>query len=68
MSPANGYYRDLRDHIKALRDNGLLQEIDRVVNKDSELHRLVRLQFRGLPEAKRRAFLFRKVTAARNRD
>lgn len=68
MSPANGYYRDLRDHIKALRDNGLLQEIDRVVNKDSELHPLVRLQFRGLPEAKRRAFLFRKVTDARNRS
>ena len=46
MSPANGYYRDLRDHIKALADKGLLVEIDRVVNKDSELHPLVRLQFR----------------------
>ena len=68
MSPANGYYRDLRDHIKALADKGLLVEIDRVVNKDSELHPLVRLQFRGLPEAKRRAFLFRKVVDARKRS
>jgi 4-hydroxy-3-polyprenylbenzoate decarboxylase len=68
MSPANGYYRDLRDHIKALADRGLLIEVDRVVNKDSELHPLVRLQFRGLPEAKRRAFLFRKITDARNRS
>ena len=67
MSPAIGYYRDLRDHIKALADKGLLVEIDRVVNKDSELHPLVRLQFRGLPEEKRRAFLFRKITDARNR-
>ena len=64
MSPAIGYYRDLRDHIKALADSGLLIEVDRVVNKDSELHPLVRLQFRGLPEAKRRAFLFRKITDA----
>jgi 4-hydroxy-3-polyprenylbenzoate decarboxylase len=68
MSSANGFYRDLRDHIKALKEEGLLHEINRVVNKDSELHPLVRLQFRGLPEPKRRAFLFRKVTDARNRS
>ena len=68
MSSVAGYYRDLRDHLKALKDEGLLYEITRLVNKDSELHPLVRLQFRGLPEAKRRAFLFRKVTDARNRS
>jgi len=68
MSSVAGYYRDLRDHVKALKDEGLLYEITRLVNKDSELHPLVRLQFRGLPEAKRRAFLFRKVTDARNRS
>src|SRR5215510_1008115 len=68
MSSSNGFYRDLRDHIKALKEEGLLHEINRVVNKDSELHPLVRLQFRGLPEAKRRAFLFRNVTDARYRS
>src|ERR1051325_6431102 len=67
MSAGKGFYRDLRDHIEALRQGGLLYEIDRVVNKDSELHPLVRLQFRGLPENKRLAFLVRNVTDAHNR-
>jgi 4-hydroxy-3-polyprenylbenzoate decarboxylase len=31
------------------------------VNKDTEMHPLVRLQFRGLPEAERRGWLFEQV-------
>ena len=44
MSSVAGYYRDLREHVKALKDEGLLYEITRLVNKDSELHPLVRLR------------------------
>jgi hypothetical protein len=40
-------YPDLHDHIGALREAGLLIEIDREINKDTEMHPLVRWQFRG---------------------
>ena len=60
-------YRDLRDYIAALERRGLLQTIDEPVCKDTELVPLVRLQFRGLPEAQRKAFWFRNVTDARGR-
>lgn len=56
------YYRDLRDFIKTLEEHNLLQRVKRQINKDTELHPLVRLQFRGLPEEKRKAFLFQDVT------
>ncbi|MBI4526132.1 MAG: UbiD family decarboxylase [Deltaproteobacteria bacterium] len=62
MPEAKGFYRDLRGHIEALRERDLLVQISRPINKDTELHPLVRLQFRGLPEVKRRAFLFDNVT------
>jgi UbiD family decarboxylase len=56
-------YRDLQDHIKALDDAGLLRVIDAPINKDTEMHPLVRWQFRGgIPEADRKAFLFTNVT------
>ena len=42
------YYRDLGEYLKALQNHGLLVRIKREVNKDPELHPLVRLQFRGL--------------------
>jgi UbiD family decarboxylase len=56
------YYKDLREYLKALESHGLLVRIKREVNKDTELHPLVRLQFRGLAEEQRKAFLFEKVT------
>lgn len=56
------YYQDLREHIKALESKGKLVRIKREINKDTELHPLVRWQFRGLPEAQRKAFLFHNVT------
>jgi len=52
------YYKDLREYLQALEAAGQLVRIKRSVNKDTELMPMVRLQFRGLPEEQRRAFLF----------
>jgi len=60
-------YLDLHDHIKLLEECGLLYRISRPIDKNSELHALVRLQFRGLPEDERKAFLFENVTDASGR-
>ena len=47
---------------------GSLTRIDHPVNKDTELHPLVRLQFiGGIPEPERRAFLFTNVVDATGR-
>ena len=55
-------YADLHDHIAALNSAGLLIRIARPINKDTEMHPLVRWQFRGgIPEAERKAFLFTNV-------
>jgi hypothetical protein len=40
-------YADLHDHQKALVKAGLLITVDRPINKDTEMHPLVRWQFRG---------------------
>ncbi|MCC6887581.1 MAG: UbiD family decarboxylase [Hyphomicrobiales bacterium] len=59
---------DLQEHLADLEANGLLTRIDRPVNKDTELHPLVRLQFiGGIPAAERRAFLFTNVVDASGR-
>jgi 4-hydroxy-3-polyprenylbenzoate decarboxylase len=59
---------DLQQHIADLAANGLLTRIEHPINKDTELHPLVRLQFLGgIPEAERRAFLFTHVTDATGR-
>ncbi|MEE8445572.1 MAG: UbiD family decarboxylase [Alphaproteobacteria bacterium] len=56
-------YPDFQEHLKALDRAGLLTVIDQPINKDTELHPLVRWQFRGgIPEADRKAFLFTNVT------
>lgn len=61
-------YPDMRDHIEELRERDLLVTVDREINKDTELHPLVRWQFRGgLPEEDRKAFLFTNVTDANGR-
>ena len=55
-------YPDLHDHLKTLEEAGLLIRVDREINKDTEMHPLVRWQFRGgIPEAERKAFLFTNV-------
>jgi 4-hydroxy-3-polyprenylbenzoate decarboxylase len=54
---------DLQSHLADLEARGLLVRIDRPIDKDTELHPLVRWQFLGgIPENKRRAFLFTNVT------
>src|SRR5215204_7362874 len=59
---------DFQEHLAALETNGLLHRIDRPINKDTELHPLVRWQFLGgVPEDKRRAFLFTNVTDVKGR-
>src|ERR1700756_599728 len=59
---------DFQGHLADLEANGLLLRIDRPINKDTELHPLVRWQFQGgLPEDERRAFLFTNVTDAAGR-
>ncbi len=66
--PARGY-RDLHEHIAALREAGLLIEVDRRINKDTEMHPLVRWQFRGGIDAEdRKAFLFTNVTDSKGRE
>jgi UbiD family decarboxylase len=66
--PAGRGYPDLHEHLETLRKRGLLVQIDRPVDKDSELHPLVRWQFvGGLRESQRRAFLFTNVTDGRGR-
>jgi hypothetical protein len=62
-----GYFKDLREHIAALDQAGLLVKIDEQINKDTELMPLVRWQFRGLPEEERRAFMFTNVVDAKGR-
>jgi UbiD family decarboxylase len=59
---------DFAEHLANLEAAGLLVRIDREVDKDTELHPLVRWQFRGgLDEADRRAFLFTNVVGADGR-
>ena len=65
--PARGY-PDLHDHIATLDEAGLLIRVDREINKDTEMHPLVRWQFRGgIPEHERKAFLFTNVVDSRGR-
>lgn len=61
-------YPDLHQHLDALDKAGLLVKVDRPIDKDSELHPLVRWQFRGgIAEKDRKAFLFRNVIDAKGR-
>jgi 4-hydroxy-3-polyprenylbenzoate decarboxylase len=54
--------RDFQEHLVRLEAAGLVTRIDRPIDKDTELHPLVRWQFQGgLAEAQRRAFLFTNV-------
>ncbi len=40
-------YNDLRQHLKALEQRGMLIRVKRPINKNTELHPLVRWQFRS---------------------
>src|SRR5256885_8778271 len=59
---------DLQEHVADLEARGLITRIDHPVNKDTELHPLVRWQFiGGVPERERRAFLFTHVVDGKGR-
>src|ERR1700731_4358621 len=59
---------DFQEHLANLEAAGLLVRIDREVNKDTELHPLVRWQFQGgLDEDQRRGVLFTHVGGAGGR-
>jgi 4-hydroxy-3-polyprenylbenzoate decarboxylase len=65
---AGGPPLDFQEHLARLEAAGLLVRVERPVNKDTELHPLVRWQFQGgLAEDQRRAFLFANVTDADGR-
>ncbi len=61
------YYQDLRKYLEVLEAKGKLVRVKRLINKDTELMPLVRWQFRGLPEEKRKAWLFENVTDIKGR-
>lgn len=64
-----GPYANLRDHLQTLDQAGLLIKVKRPINKDTELHPLVRWQYRGgIPEDERKAFLFEQVTDSRGKS
>src|SRR5438876_6912993 len=67
-TPVSVARKDLRAHLVDLENRGLLVRVSRPINKDTEMHPLVRWQFRGLPESERKAFLFEKVTDSRGRE
>jgi len=61
-------YPDLHEHVLALARAGLLVVVDEAINKDTEMHPLVRWQYRGgIPEPERKAFLFTHPTDSKNR-
>jgi 4-hydroxy-3-polyprenylbenzoate decarboxylase len=61
-------YPDLHEHVLALARAGLLLVVDEPIDKDTEIHPLVRWQYRGgIPEHERRAFLFTWPTDATGR-
>src|SRR5258708_3262407 len=62
-------YPDLHEHLDELKRRGLLLVIDRVIDKDAELHPLVRWQFvGGMEEAERRALPFTNIVDGRGRQ
>ena len=68
MTNATRGYPDLHEHLEALKAQGLLLTIDEPIDKDAEMHALVRWQFvGGLEEAQRKAFLFTNIRDGRGR-
>src|SRR6476620_6553699 len=61
-------YPDLHEHVLALAREGLLVVVDEPINKDTEMHPLVRWQYRGrIAEPDRKAFLFTQPTDSKGR-
>jgi 4-hydroxy-3-polyprenylbenzoate decarboxylase len=61
-------YPDLHDHLERLEREQLLVRVKEPVDKDQEMHPLVRWQFRGgIKERDRKAFLFEKPVDAKGK-
>ncbi|MCL4486613.1 MAG: UbiD family decarboxylase [Chloroflexi bacterium] len=61
-------YRDLHQHLALLEEKGLLLRVKQPIQKETEIHTLVRWQYRGgIPEAQRKAWLFEDVFDAQGR-
>jgi UbiD family decarboxylase len=61
-------YVDLHEHLDRLDGAGLLYRVETPINKDTELHPLVRWQFRGgIAEKDRKAFLFTNIVDSKGR-
>src|SRR4026209_365854 len=61
-------YPDLHEHLDRLESEGLLIRVKEAVDKDQEMHPLVRWQFRGgIKEKDRKAFLFEKPVDAKGK-
>jgi UbiD family decarboxylase len=66
---ASRQYPDLHDHLERLEREGLLIRVKEAVDKDQEMHPLVRWQFRGgIKEKDRKAFLFEKPVDAKGKS
>lgn len=61
------YSADLREFIQDLERRGKLYRWQGEVNKDTELTPLMRLQYRGIADESRQAFLFENVNDAQGR-
>ncbi|HET7392447.1 MAG TPA: UbiD family decarboxylase [Candidatus Binatia bacterium] len=61
-------YPDLHEHLDRLERDGLLIRVKEPVDKDQEMHPLVRWQFRGgIKEKDRKAFLFENPVDAKGK-
>ena len=61
-------YPDLHDHLRALEEAGLVLRIDVPINKDTEMHPLMRWQFcGGMDENDRKAMLFTNVVDSKGK-
>lgn len=56
---------DFQEHLQRLEERGLLVRVDRPINKDTEIHPLMRWQFvGGYPEDQRKAMMFTNVVGS----
>jgi 4-hydroxy-3-polyprenylbenzoate decarboxylase len=61
-------FPSFQTHLQALEEKGLVVHVHREINKDTELHPLVRWQLRGgIPESDRKAFVFHNVVDSKGR-
>ncbi|HEX3969971.1 MAG TPA: UbiD family decarboxylase [Stellaceae bacterium] len=68
MSAPTRNYPDLHDHLDTLRAKDLLITVDEKIDKDAELHPLVRWAFvGGMKEEERKAFLFTNIVDGKGR-